>query len=551
MRNRFRKDLIDQETGTLLKDWHQKISVALVFPNAYSVGMSNLGFQTVYRLLNDCAHVVCERVFVDATTQKSGCVSIESGRPLTDFHILAFSLFVESDFIHIVHALRLSEISVYSNQRQANEPLVMAGGVITFLNPEPIAPFIDFFYIGEAECLLPQLFDYLEPSQTRETNLDHIESLEGIYIPERHSGAVDSRKITRLFVPSIVNFDTCSSLITPLATFENTYLVEVSRGCPHGCRYCGAGYVYRPPRFRTLEQLSASIERGSQLAEKIAFMGAAVSDLPFLDRLCEHVYEKKMKLAFSSFRADAMSDQWLAYAVKTGIKTMTIAPDAGSERLRQVVNKGMCESGILSCVEKLVCAGFIHIRIYLMIGLPTETWDDIEETVKFCQTIQSVFVKASRKNHKIGRITISLNNFIPKPSTPFQWVGQEPVNVLKKKIHFIKKHVQKIPNVSLQIDSPRKAMIQALLSCGDRQIAYLIETAYQLKGNWKQAIKEHNIPIEQRVGPKNITDVLPWDFLGMGFHREYLAKEYQKAMDGKTSVDCQPGCVRCGVCRYE
>lgn len=546
MRNYFRKSLLDQEVGTIFKDWHQKISVALIFPNTYSVGMSNLGFQTVYKLLNQCDHVVCERFFIDAKTSKANCVSLESGRSLADFHILAFSLFIESDFIHIIHTLEISDIAIYARKRKDNDPLVMAGGVISFLNPEPIAPFIDFFYIGEAEIMLPLLFDYLEPSQSRKKNLDAIESFEGIYIPERPPFP---KKITRQCVFSIDTFDTCSALVAKQAAFENTYLIEVSRGCPHGCRYCAAGYIYRPPRFRTLEQLSESIHQGNLITTKIAFMGAAVSDLPFLDQLSKQVYENKLKLSFSSFRADAMSDQWMGMAVKTGIKTMTIAPDTGSERLRKVVNKGMSESDILSCVKKLVDAGIIHIRIYLMIGLPTETWDDIYEIIKFCQKIQKEFVNASREKHKIGQITVSLNCFIPKAWTPFQWCGQEPVKLLKKKIAFIKKNIQKIPNIVLQTDSPRKAFIQGILSRGDQQIASLIESVYRFKGNWNQAIKESIVPVNQIVSQKSINETFPWDFLDMGLKRDYLANEYQNAIEEKISPACYPGCNRCGICK--
>jgi len=541
--------LVDQEIGTVFKNWHQKISVALVFPNSYPVGMSNLGFQTVYRLLNEQKNIVCERFFVDGKTKKAEFLSIESERSITDFHIIAFSLFVESDYINIIHTLSLADIAIYSNKREDYDPLVMAGGVVTFLNPEPVAPFIDFFFIGEAECLLPQLFDSLDPSKKREQNLNQIESYAGIYIPERHmKKSLNSfNKIKRQFVSSISGFDTSSSIITSKATFENTYLIEVSRGCPHGCRYCAAGYVYRPPRFRDLSQLSESIEYGSKIAEKIAFMGAAVSDLPFLDSLCEQVYSKKMKLAFSSFRADSMSDLWISQAIKTGIKTMTIAPDAGSERLRRIINKGMSEPDILSCVEKLVCAGILHIRLYLMIGLPTETWDDIEKTIKFCKTIQSVFVNASRNNHKIGRITISLNCFIPKPSTPFQWASFESISILKKKIQFLKKNMQKIPNIYLQIDSPRKAYIQYILSCGNRETSKLIESAYKLKGNWGQALKSSCI--ENHINSsKNIDDSLPWDFLDIGIHRNFLANEYKKALDEKNSLPCQSDCIKCGVC---
>ena len=544
----MRQHLIAQETGTIFKKWHQKISVALVFPNSYEVGMSNLGFQTIYSLLNTIEHVVCERVFLEKKSQANECISIESGRSLNNFDIIAFSLFIENDYLNLLHALALSDISMRTKNRQADDPLIMAGGVITFLNPEPVAPFIDFFFIGEAECLLPQLFERLDLSRTKKENLDQIESLSGIYIPERHHPGSISTKIHRQYISDITHFNTCSKVITPNTTFTNTFLIEVSRGCPHGCRYCAAGYVYRPPRFRTFDQLSNSIEIGKQTVSKIAFLGAAVSDLPFLNQLCEQVYQNKMTLALSSFRADAMSDHWIAAAVNVGVKTMTIAPDAGSERLRKVVNKGLTESDLLACVEKLVTSGIMNIRVYLMIGLPTETWDDIELTVQFCQKMQSVFVNASKANHKIGRMTVSLNCFIPKAWTPFQWAGFESVGSLKKKISYIKKVIQKLPNMDLQVDSPRKSHIQSLLSSGSQEVADLIEMAYRLNGNWSQALKASRDSIDKARELRSMDTIFPWDFIDQGISRDFLANEYRKALDAQTSRPCYDGCRKCGVC---
>jgi radical SAM superfamily enzyme YgiQ (UPF0313 family) len=538
--NNFRKNILDQEIGTVVKKWHQKLSVVLVFPNTYAVGMSNLGYQTIYRQLNELDHVVCERAFINKRTQTHECISIESGRPLADFNIIAFSLFIENDFVNILHALTLSDIAIRAKDRHQDAPLLLAGGVITFLNPEPVAPFFDVFYIGEAEHLLPQLFENIDASHNKTQILKKIETYPGIYIPEHH------QQVSRQFIQDIKTFQTNSTLITPNTTFANTYLIEVSRGCSHGCRYCGSGFVYRPPRFRTYDQISKSIDMAKQLTNKVALLGAAVSDLPFLDSLCEQVYQKGMTMALSSFRADAMSDQWLSFAVDAGVKTMTIAPDTGSERLRRVVNKGMCESDILSCVEKLVRAGIMNIRIYLMIGLPTETWDDIALTVDFCKKLQAVFIDTSRANQKIGQMTINLNCFIPKASTPFQWTGLETIASLKKKIKYLKKHLQKLPNILFQVDSPRKAHIQAILSRGDQQMSFLIERAYLLKGNWAQAMKSFDF--KQLIAPRQTDENLPWDFIDQGIKKDFLAKEYQYALDGKMSVGCLEKCRRCGVC---
>ena len=539
--NYSRKKIIDQENGTVFKKWHQKLSIVLVFPNTYAVGMSNLGYQTIYRLLNMLDHVVCERAFVNKNMHTRECISIESGRPLADFNIIAFSLFIENDFINILHALTLSDIPIRAKDRCQDAPLVMAGGVITFLNPEPVAPFIDVFYIGEAENLFPQLFVNIDLSNSKTHILHQIESYPGVYIPNHH------QKVSRQMISDISSFQTHSTLVTPNTTFASTFLIEVSRGCSHGCRYCGSGFVYRPPRFRTYDQLSENIDSAKEITNKVALLGAAVSDLPFLDNLCEQIYQKGMTMALSSFRADAMSDQWLSFAVNAGIKTMTIAPDAGSERLRRVVNKGMRESDILSCVEKLVRAGIMNIRVYLMIGLPTETWDDMALTVEFCQKMQAVFIDTSRANKKIGQMTINLNCFIPKASTPFQWTGIETVGLLKKKIKYLKKNLQKLPNIHFQMDSPRKSHIQAILSRGDQRMSYLIERAYQLKGNWSQAMKSFDL--NHCIEPKGTSDELPWDFIDQGIKKDYLAQEYQKALNGETSLGCFSGCHQCGVCK--
>ena len=289
------------EIGVLSKSWQNKIRVALVYPNTYPVGMSNLGFQTVYGLLNALDHVVCERVFLpDSEHGKADVGSYESASPLQAFHCVAFSLSFENDYANVLEILRKAELPLRSAQRGPSLPLVIAGGVSCFLNPESIAPFIDCFLLGEAEVLLAPFMEAFDPEQDRREFLLHAaRNLPGVYVPaffqaEYHDSGHLSRfqpledvppKIKRAIAGDITQFATDSVILTQDTSFEDAYLIEVSRGCPHGCRFCSAGYVYRPPRFRSLDQLQKRMAKGAQSTQKIGLLGAAVSDLPGLRAL--------------------------------------------------------------------------------------------------------------------------------------------------------------------------------------------------------------------------------------------------------------------------
>lgn len=564
------RQLLEAELGTIRKKGKNLIRIALVYPNSYHMGMSNLGFQTTYGLLNKIDGVACERCFLPHHQEKEVCRSIESGRRLTEFHIVAFSVSFENDYPNILTILDLAGIPLRSGDRDPLLPIVIAGGVACMINPEPIAPFIDCFLIGEAESLLDLFMDAFtaampdSASAKRSFLISVAQNLTGAYVPafyepEFHPdgtlaafkaahGAPDRVLKSR---PNDLNkHATKSEVLTPNTAFDDTYLLEVGRGCPHGCRFCAAGFIYRPPRFRSMSSLKASIDEGLTHTAKIGLVSPAVSDHPFIKDLCAYALGQGAGLSFSSFRAGAVDPSFSNILKQGGTKTATIAPDAGSERMRKVINKGLTEKNILQAAETLVKNGIPNLKLYFMIGLPTETLDDVDEVVALCKKIKHVFLKASREKKRIGDMTVSLNAFVPKPFTPFQWAPMDPVSEIKFKIKRIKTALKKVPNVRVHADVPRWAYIQALLSRGDRKVSEILLLAHKNRGNWARTLKEtpHN-PDFYVHRERHSEELFPWDFIDHGIRKSFLRREYRKALDRKTSPPC-PGksCHICGVC---
>jgi radical SAM superfamily enzyme YgiQ (UPF0313 family) len=557
------KNHLDTEVGTIRKDWAGRTRVALIFPNRYHVGMSNLGFQTVYRLLNERDDVVCERGFLPEEP-KGPASTLESGRPLADFDLVAFSVSFENDYPNLLSVLKRAGIPLRSEMRGDSDPLVAAGGVASLLNPEPIAPFIDFFLIGEAEALLAPFFEVYRPKAGRKKNLEEIARLPGGYVPSFYAvsyhpdGTLENFSPRGDYPPVIVRqisgdisvSPACSAVITPETSFGSPFLIEVSRGCPHGCRFCSAGFVYRPPRFMPLPRLRECLDRGARLTGSIGLVGAAVSDLPWLGELCGSALQKKVRLSFSSLRADNLIPELLTVLGKGGVKTATIAPDAGSERMRRVINKGISEDEIFAAVETLVSNGIPNLKLYFMIGLPTETNEDVEAITRLCKGIKHRFLSSSRTRGRIGEITLSLNSFVPKPATPFQWAPMEETLILKQKIQKIKAALGPVSNFRVHADVPRWAYIQALLSRGDRRIADLLVLADQNGGNWPRTLKETPVNPDFYVTRERREDErFPWDFIDPGVDKSYLRQEYERALNGVATPPCPPEpCGRCGAC---
>jgi radical SAM family uncharacterized protein len=565
--------MMKSEIGTIRKQWKGRIKVALVYPNTYHVGMSNLGFQTVYDLLNKIDHVVCERSFLpdDSGPAAGRIVAIESGRPISDFDIIAFSVSFENDYPNLLTILDRAGIPLRSDDRGTPHPLVIAGGIAFFSNPEPVSPFIDCFLIGEAEAILPRFFDIALPdllSQDKRTCLKTLaRNVTGAYVPAFYSTTYNPDgtvcaieplidvpvKIERVYMKDLSNVTTCSAIITTDTTFDSTFLIEVGRGCPHGCRFCSTGFVYRPPRFRSFSLLDKCLQQGASMTDKIGLVGAAVSDLPDINKLCGQALEKDTRISFSSLRADTLSPELISILRQNKVKTATIAPDAGSERMRKVINKGITEEDVLNAAENLVAGGIPNLKLYFMIGLPTETMDDVEAIVLLCKQIKHRFLKSSRIRKRIGEITVSLSSFIPKPFTPFQWIPMDEVRSLKKKIKKIKDGLKRVANVRVHSDIPRWAYIQALLSSGDRKVAQILLLANQNRGNWPKTLKASPVNPDFYVHrERSLNELLPWDFIDNGINKSFLKEEYKRALQGKTSPPCPiESCNICGVCKQD
>jgi radical SAM superfamily enzyme YgiQ (UPF0313 family) len=569
------KQWLADETGTIIKDWGGKIPVALGYPNRYFLGMSNLGFQTVYHCLNRLENVVCERFFLpepedmEAAGSGAGPLSVETQRPIADFGIVAFSVAFENDFANLVHLLQLGKVSLYSSRRHEHEPLVVAGGVATFLNPEPIAPFMDIFLLGEAEDLIKDFITAVAEAHqkdvSRQEQVSYIaKRVPGAYAPSLFRVEYDPKGRLTLFEPcndipkkipartvSLRGRRPLTSVIsTPHTEFPDTVLVEIGRGCGRGCRFCAAGFVYRPVRYQEGERVVRAALESSSKGRKIGLLSSAVSDHPDIDAICSQLRQAGTRLSVSSLRADSVTSDTLNALRESGLQTVAIAPEAGSERLRHVINKNLTEEQIIHTVAAVISAGIPNLRLYFIIGLPTETDDDVAAIVQLVKRVKHTQLLIGRGKKRLGTITLSVSSFVPKPFTPFQWAQFCDLSMLKQKIKKLKRGLGAVANVRVHADVPRWAYIQALLSRGDRKLAHLLATVPQRNGNWTRALRTVNVNPEFYVyRERKRAELFPWDFIDHGVTKEYLWHEYQQALRGQVTDPCDPKeCKRCGVC---
>ncbi|MBN1833287.1 MAG: TIGR03960 family B12-binding radical SAM protein [Deltaproteobacteria bacterium] len=565
------------EKGTVRKDWGGKISVALVYPNHYHIGMSNLGFQIVYDLFNRKEKVVAERVFFPEDQEMSlylesekPLLSLESQTPLEKFDLVAFSLSFENDYPNILKILQLGKIPLRSEERGHLHPIIMGGGVTTFLNPEPLADFFDLFLLGEAETSLdPFITLFAELSRTSESRQEILRTLaqntDYVYVPSLYhveycsDGTIQAMEPRDTGIPQKVKVAhddhindsvAVSTILTPETEFSDRILVELGRGCGHSCRFCAAGYVYRPPRIRDESRLLSCLNTLMEKHKRLGLLSACVSDIPGIERMTGLIADKGGHFSISSLRADTLTEKMLEDLKRVGQRSVAIAPEAGSERLRRVVNKHLTRNQISNAIRLIGQKGKFSVRLYFLIGLPTESREDVTEIVKLVKHIKHHLIKESKSRGEIGQIKLSLNCFIPKPFTPFQWFPMEDISTLKEKQKWLKKALGKEGGIRVSFDVPKWAYLQTLLSMGDRRVGSLLLLSHQLNGNWTRAYRSSELNSDFFVyRPKALDEILPWDFMDHGIFKEHLIKEYRLALKEQESEVCQVGtCDRCGVC---
>jgi radical SAM superfamily enzyme YgiQ (UPF0313 family) len=549
--------ILAEETGATPKNWGGKLTVCLVYPNRYRIAMGNLGFQTVYALLNAYQDVVCERAFLpdpedlaEYRKSRTPLLSLESQRPLAEFDLLAFSVSFESDYLNIPAVFNLAGIPPLSADRDGSLPLIMAGGAALFLNPEPVADFLDIVCIGEAEPIFSPLLETLRKGTARREILSEAAGLPGIYVPSLYEPVYEDAqlvsfrnlagapvRVARVWQKELDRAPTTSVILSPAAEFADMFLVELSRGCPRGCRFCAAGFIYLPYRQRGIEEIKAQVARGLALRDRVGLVGAALSDYRGIGELCSHILQTGGKISVSSLRIDALDDEMIGVLKASGHKTVALAPEGGSQRLRDLIRKEISEEQILAACDRLIGKGILNLKLYFIIGLPTETVADMEEMLGLVKRIRERVIAAARETGRLGSITLSVNPFVPKPFTPFQWCGMEDVKSLEQKGKLLRETVGRLSNINIQMESPRDASLQALLSRGDRRLSAVLLKTEEL-GSWQKAAKTLGFATGQlacRTIP--LDELLPWDFIEGG-DKLRLIKEYRLAfgagMDGRT-----------------
>ncbi len=545
--------LLAQEQGTIRKDWGGRLRFALVYPNTYAVGMSNLGFQTIYWHLNQIPDVVCERVFFPDPPdldelRRTGTLplSLESGRPLSDFHLAGFSVTYEGDFINVLRMLDMSRIPLRAADREAHHPLVLMGGVCAFSNPEPIAPFMDFIVVGEGEELIQELVArYREVGTDRDVLLERLAALEGIYLPGRYEAVYAPDGTVAEVMPTggapaivakrrlrnVNAFATISALMTPNAEYGHMALLEVGKGCGRGCRFCLEGEIYRPVRHRSVESLRESVAKLAKQSKRIGLVGACVSDYPWIGDLMRVLDEYGVEVSISSLRADSLTEDLVASLRKGGHRTLTIAPEAGTERLRRVIRKAISDEQLYAACDLIRRYGIPNLKCYFMIGQPTETREDVEAIVDLAARLLDRLRVPDPTGRPFGRLTLSVSSYVPKPWTPFQWAPFEGVESLQEKLAIIKNGVRRLPNVRVLHENPREAELQALLARGDRRVADFIELAARLDGDWRRALREWPGDSDfYTTRERSLDERMPWDHFEVGVKKAGLIREWSRAV---------------------
>jgi len=547
------REMLAREVGYVQKPHGGRLRVALVFPNTYYVGMSSLGFQTIYRLFNQIDDVVCERVFLPGKQELqqqlasgTSLVTLESQTPVSDFDVMAFSVSFEWDYTNVVSMLRLAKLPPRATDRHERHPLVVIGGAITFVNPEPLAAFADVIAAGEGEVLVPELVAAMREGMPRSELLSRLTGSRGFYVPslydvryrddgtieafEAQSGSGAPPVVKKAAVRSAEKLDPpATSIFTPDTEFGSRFLIEVVRGCANLCRFCWAGYNYLPVRAFPADRILQLAADARKHSSRAGLVSIALCDHPEIERILTSLLEMGYSISPASLRLDDLTAPIVALLHKSGERTITIAPETGSDRLRRVINKTVTNDEILQSTELIFENGIENLKLYYMIGLPTEQDDDLVAIRDLTLQMRDIMMKHGRSRGRAGRIIGSVNPLIPKPGTAYQWLPMEDPAVTDRKAKRLRQLLAGIDNVYFTIKSERHSYYQALLSLGDRRVASTIEAAERNGGNWRGAVAETGLDDGFYIFRDRSGDaVLPWDIIDGGMKASFFRSELQK-----------------------
>ena len=544
---------------------------ALVYPNSYFVGMSNLGLHIIYDLLNKRRDTACERFFLPERQRiaryektRTPLMSIENQLPLYEFPLIGFAVSFEMDYFNVLKVLELGKIRLRAAERTEQDPIVIAGGPCATFNPEPLSLVIDAFIIGEGEVIMPAFMDAYARARaagvSRAELLQALAAVPGVYVPSLYEHRYDAagrlaaveplpgapERVCRQWVKDLDAWPAHTVVVTDDTEF-NLYLIETARGCGRHCRFCMAGYCFRVPRNRSLAVIEREVREALPFGKRIGLMGAAISDYPEIDALCKNILGEGLSMSVASFRADSVTEELVASLAESGLKTLTMAPEAGSKRMRAVINKGIEEEHLFHAMDLGLAAGIPNYRLYLMIGLPFETAEDIEAIIDLAGRLKDYMEERGAK----GTLTLSINPFIPKPFTPFQWSPMCEKKTVERSLKRIEQALRRRKHIHIIAESPREAYVQGVLARGDRRVAAALLRAHEMGGSkaFRRAMREARLdPAFYLYRERSPEEMFPWERLDMGFRKDYLYAELQRAQKLLPTVPCFAGCHRCGVC---